>query len=270
MRFRGTLAIWLCASLSGAAAAPAPQGWERTVTTLPRGDFPNARPLVATYNFGWNGVVAATGEIRFDQRGDRLQLLAEGQTVGIVRAIWRFDVRHQAVADAATLRPIRMHQVDETRKKTVITDLVFKANQVERTRTDTKSNKTAKPKTFSFAEGVFDMHAALLYLRSQSLRDGDVYRMVVYPATSPYLVTLTVSNRSQIKITAGTYPAIKLDVQLSKIGKQGRLEPHKKFRRASVWVSDDADRMLLRVEASIFVGTVFAELQSIRFPNDKL
>ena len=76
---RGTIAIWLGASLSGFAATPAPTptptppAWENTVTTLPRGNFTNPRPFVATYNFGWNGIIAATGEIKFDQRDDRLQ-----------------------------------------------------------------------------------------------------------------------------------------------------------------------------------------------------
>jgi hypothetical protein len=30
-------------------------------------------------------------------------------------------------------------------------------------------------------------------------------------------------------------------------------------------VSDDAERIILRIEAQVFVGTVFAELQSVRF-----
>ena len=30
---------------------------------------------------------------------------------------------------------------------------------------------------------------------------------------------------------------------------------------------DDAERLVLRIDAQIFVGTVFAELQSIRFDN---
>jgi hypothetical protein len=67
----------------------------------------------------------------------------------------------------------------------------------------------------------------------------------------------------------GTFSAIKLDLQLNKIGKKRELEPHKKFRRASIWVSDDSDRLLLRVQASIFVGKVFAELQSVRFSDMK-
>lgn len=267
---QGISAIWLGAILLGlSAAAPPPPDWEKTVTTLPRGDFPNPRPLVATYNFGWSGLVAAKGEFRFGKIGENLQLEATGQTVGIVRALWKFDTRQRALADARTLEPISMHQVDELRRKTVITDLAFKCGSVERLRIDSKSAKPPAPKIFSFPKGLFDMHSAMLYIRSQPLHDGDVYRVVVYPATNAYLTTLTVVGHSNITAPVGTYPAIKLDVQLEKIGKKNDLEPHRKFRRASIWVADDPNRMLLRVEASIFVGTIYAELQSIRFPDQK-
>ncbi len=251
--------------LSFAAAAP-PPAWEKTVTTLPRGAFPNPRPIAATYDFGWSGLVAATADIDFGKSDDRLQLVGAGGTVGLVRALWKFDTHHRALADPTSLRPISMHQVDEFRKKTLTTDVVFKPGGLERIRTDTRSKKPPASKTFSFDGTVFDMHSALLYLRSQPLREGDVYRVVVYPATNAYLATLTVVGHPTITVGAGTYPSIKLDLQLYKIGKQRELEPHKKFRRASVWVSDDADRLLLRAEASIFIGTVFAELESARFP----
>jgi len=47
------------------------------------------------------------------------------------------------------------------------------------------------------------------------------------------------------------------------------LEPHRKFRRGTIWVSDDAERLLLRIEAQVFVGTVFAELQSVHFDSPR-
>jgi len=269
VRRRWTIAIWLGASLLNlAATSPAPE-WQKTIAPLPRGNFPNARPLVATYNFGWSGLTAATAEVRFGRIGDRLQLQGTGQTIGLVRALWRFDGSHRAVADADTLLPISMHQVEELRRKTLTTDLVFKPDRVERMRPDTKSPKPATMKTFSFPAGLFDMHSALLTVRSQPLKEGDRYQLMVYPATNAYLTTVTVVDRSTVTTPAGVYPAIKLDVHLKKVGKHGELEPHKKFRRASIWVSDDADRLLLRIEASVFIGTVFAELQSIRFPGGK-
>jgi len=78
-----------------------------------------------------------------------------------------------------------------------------------------------------------------------------------------------VLGREKISVRPGTYNAIKFDLQLNRIGKNLDLQPHRKFRRATIWVSDDADRMLLRVEAQVFVGTVFAELQSVRFDRAK-
>lgn len=267
--FRRMIAISLSAGLVSLSAATVPPDWKKTITTLPRGDFPDPRPLVATYNFGWSGLTAATADFQFDRADDRFQLQGTGQTVGLVRALWRLDVHYRSLASAATLRPILLHQVVETRKKTVTDDVVFKPNGVERIHADSKSKQEPKTKTFTFPGGVFDMHSALLYLRSQPLREGDVYRVVVYPATSPYLATLTVSGHSSITIAAGSYQAIKIDVALNKIGKESDLEPHRKFRHASVWVSDDSDRLLLRVEASIFVGIVFAELQSVSFGDAK-
>jgi hypothetical protein len=91
--------------------------------------------------------------------------------------------------------------------------------------------------------------------------------VVVYPGTNAYLATITVLGRDKISVRAGTYNAIKLDLQLSRVGKHLDLEPHRKFRRATIWVSDDTNRILLRIEAQIFVGTVFAELQSVSFGN---
>jgi hypothetical protein len=105
----------------------------------------------------------------------------------------------------------------------------------------------------------------MLYLRSQPLTDGSVHRVVVYASTNAYLATVTVIGREEISVRASTYKAIKADLRLDRIGKHLELEPHRKFRRATIWVSDDRDRILLRIEAQIFIGTVFAELQSVRF-----
>src|SRR5213075_1066187 len=100
---------------------------------------------------------------------------------------------------------------------------------------------------------------------SHSLPDHNVQRIAVYPATSAYLATITVLGRERLTGPFGTYNSIKLDLHLNKIGKNRELEPHRKFRHATVWLSDDGDRLLLKIQAQIFVGTVSAELQSVEF-----
>ena len=97
------------------------------------------------------------------------------------------------------------------------------------------------------------------------MRDQSVFRLAVYPANSAYVATVTVIGHERIKVRPGTYSAIKLDLRLQRINKKNQLEPHRKFKRATAWVSDDNDRLLLRVEGQIFVGTIVAEIQSVHF-----
>ena len=195
--------------------------------------------------------------------------MAQGAPTGLVRALWKMDVTHRAVADAERLRPIEVEQTENVRSKKIVTKLAFNPAGVRRTRIETKRGVT-KPETKQFnLPNLFDLHTALLYLRSQTLRQGSVHRIAVFPATSAYLATITVTGREKVSVPAGTFNAIKLDLQLSKIGKKGDLEPHRKFRRGTIWISDDSDRILLRIYAQIFVGTVFAELQSVQFETEK-
>jgi Protein of unknown function (DUF3108) len=243
--------------------------WQTTVTRDPAGNFPELRPLRAAYRFGWSGFTAATGEVHFTKPSrDKFQFDGTGRTIGLVRALWRLDVNHRATASAETLHPIETQQTENYRWKKIVTHLSFTSSGVTRTRTEAQSgNAETKTRQFSFPD-LFDLHSAALYLRSQSLRDRSVYRVVVYPATNAYLATVTVLGREKTSVHAGTYNAIKLDLQLKRVGKHLDLEPHRKFRRATIWVSDDAERLLLRIEAQIFVGTVWAELQSVHFDKE--
>ena len=87
MGFRRKIAFWSVAILPHLAVTGAPQDWEKTVTLLPRGDFPNPRPLVATYSFGWNGLVAATAEGPL-----RIILALVGVTLGTINVVGGFVV----------------------------------------------------------------------------------------------------------------------------------------------------------------------------------
>jgi Protein of unknown function (DUF3108) len=245
------------------------ENWEATLSKDPPGNFPELRPLRASYRFGWSGLTAANGDVHFTKPSqNKVQLDGTGRTIGLVRALWKLDVNYEATASAETLRPIETQQTESYRSKKIVTHLTFTNNGVTRVRTDGKGAAEAKTRQFSFPN-LFDLFSAMLYLRSQPLKDRSVYRVVAYPATNAYLATVTVIGRERISVHTGNYSAIKLDLQLKRIGKHRQLEPHRKFRRATIWVSDDAERLLLRIEAQVFVGTVFAELQSMSFDNPR-
>jgi hypothetical protein len=245
------------------------ENWEATLSKEPIGNFPEMRPLRASYRFGWSGLTAATGDVHFTKPSEsKFQLDGTGRTIGFVRALWKLDVSYQAIASAETLRPIETQQIESYRSKKIVTHLTFTNNGVTRARTEGKGAAESKTRQFNFPN-LFDLFSAMLYLRSQPLKERTIYRVVAYPATNAYLATVTVLGREKVSVHAGSYSAIKLDLRLKRIGKQRQLEPHRKFRGATIWVSDDPERLLLRTEAQIFVGTVFAELQSVSFDNPK-
>jgi Protein of unknown function (DUF3108) len=249
-----------------AAAFSAP--WQSALTKEP-GNFPPPPPMRANYHFGWSGFTAATAEAHFARLSPEcFEFDGTGRTVGLARILWRYDVNYHAIANANALRPIESRQTETYRSKKIVTQLAFTNTGVHRTRTETPGGGGPKTRDFDLPN-LFDLLSSLLYVRSQPLKDASVYRVVVYPATSAYLATVKVVGREKISVHAGGYNAIKLDLQLHKVGKNLELEAHKKFRRASVWVSDDNTRIPLRVEAHIFIGTVFAELQSFQIESDK-
>jgi hypothetical protein len=248
--------------LTGSALFGA-SGWESTVTSSNPPTFPNPRPMHARYGFGWSGFPCATAEIRLTKpAGQRLQLDITAHTTGLVRALWKFDASHTSLVDAESLRPLSVRQIENDRGKRIVTDLSFSSTGVVSKVTETPGTGT-KVRRYDFPR-LFDLQSALLYLRSQPLQERNVQRVVVYPATASYLATVTVLGRERVTVPAGTYNAIKFDLQLNRI-KDGELQPHRKFRRATAWLSDDADRLLLKIEAQVFVGTVFSELQSVDF-----
>jgi len=192
--------------------------WQSTITKDPPGNFPTPPPLEAIYNFGWSGFTAATAEARFTRPGsDRFQLEGAGRTVHLARILWKFDVDYRSVANASNLRPIESNQTESYRAKKITTHLVFGSNSVRRSRTETPASTPGKPREFEFPN-LFDLHSALLYLRSQPLSNGSVYRIVVYPGTAAYVATFKVARREKISVHAGSFQAIKLDLQLQKIG----------------------------------------------------
>jgi hypothetical protein len=239
--------------------------WQTELTSRP-GNFAPLRPLKATYDFGWSGFKAGRAEVDFSRtKAGQNQLVVKGASTGAARALWRMDSISKSVVRPKSLLPVELTQSevysDETRKTTV----VFGPEEVSRTRETQPADKgSGKTKRFKFAP-VHDMHSALLFVRSQALGKGDKVRMVVYPTADAYLAELEVLGRENITVAKRTWPAIKLGLKLQKINKKMGLEQHKKFKKAAAWMSDDADRMLLKIESELMIGKVWMDLSTFHF-----
>jgi hypothetical protein len=216
------------------------------------------------YRFGWSGFPAARAEINFQLGHGVYQSDATGGTYGFPRTLFRLDVIHRSTTDRVTLRPVHLFQEERYRAETVRTTVDYKPDRLIALREVTPQKSPPKPITFDLTP-VFDMQSAVLWLRSTPLQPGQKETLIVWPSNAPYLATVTVLGREPIRVAGEERPAIKLDLQLKRIDKKTlQLKEHKKFKSGRAWLSDDELRVPLRVEADIFIGYVYAELESVQ------
>jgi hypothetical protein len=248
-----------------AAFADEQPAWIGSLTTgKGPGNFAAPPPMRLAYRFGWSGIQAATADIHFfSPTRNTYEVDASGATSGFPRSLFRFDVYHQAMENKNTLRPIHFFQEEKYRQEIVKTNVDFEPDYVTGLREKIPADHPSKPNVFKFSP-VFDMTAALLWVRSQPLADGDTESIVVWASNAPYLATVKVVGRDTVKIEGQNQNAIKLDLKLKKIDKKMQLKDHKLFKGGRGWLSDDSNRIPLRIEADIFIGYVFAELKSMQ------
>ncbi len=239
--------------------------WTRSITTgKGPGNFVQPPSMRLTYGFGWSGIRAATCDVHFySPAEDKFEVEATGATSGFARTLFRLDVYHRATESKATLTPIHFYQEEKYRSEIVKTNVDFKPDQVTGLREKIPSDHPPKPNIFKF-NSVFDMTTALLWVRSQPLADGETESLVVWASNAPYLATVKVVGRETLKIDGQKRKAIKLDLKLKGIDKKLRLKEHSLFKSGRGWLSDDDNRVPLRIEADIFIGYVFAQLESLR------
>ncbi len=277
------LAVLPLAVAPGVAADPsadqgpppaAAAGLDRVSPATP-GPFPPPRSFEASYRITWADIEAAHVEIRCasDEEKNTLRTTVKTATVGGGRLLYKSDGLGIAVADRRTLRPVRLDQTEERNGKRNVSHLVFgpagAVRTLEGSPPDAKSPAHAgeppRPRRFDYP-GIMDIHSALLEVRSLPLAAGDERRFIVMSATTPYLATIKVVGRERVKVKAGEFPAIKCSISLQKVNKHGELEPYKSLKEAFAWISDDNDRVALKVETQIFIGSVNLEMEKITFP----
>ena len=243
--------------------------WEDQVSPLKPGDFPPlTTPFRATYRIGWGSITAARAEMVIKRpQADTYEFRANTATVGTARSLWSMDATILSTVNASRLRPIRLDQTEERSDRTLQESVRFDSNGAERTRTVTPKTGGAAPRTENKrfeSPALQDFMSTFLILRSQALANGETKTLAVMSPSVPYLMTLTVRGREEISTRAGNFRAIRLSVDsIQRVKDDGTLMPHKRFRSATIWISDDATRQILRVQSQVFVGSVFLELESV-------
>jgi hypothetical protein len=242
-------------------ADPEPS-WASSVTTAKGpGRFPPAPNVHLTYRFGWSGITAAEADVRLVNAEETAKTTVSGGTTGLARTLFRCDVDHECTSRRNSLLPIHIVQDEKYASQLVHTTIDFNSTSVTSLREVTPGKDPPKPRTMDFYP-VYSLETALFWLRSQPLTDGEHEVMVVYANNAAYLGTIKVVGRERIRIGQTDRNTVKLEFSFKSIDQHLQLKTYKRFRSGRGWISDDEYRLPLRVEADIFIGYVFAELET--------
>ncbi|MEO8205174.1 MAG: DUF3108 domain-containing protein [Chthoniobacterales bacterium] len=266
--FAITLSLWMLAS---PASAQLKGKWLEELTPVAAPAYPDIRPFTATYRFGWSNMLdAATAKVEYTRpQKNAYTIHATGGTVGLVRRLWKIDVIHDASGSLLGCFPAKMNQKETYASQKINMEAIFQRNLSWSLRQVTPSgggiHKWRKVPVLDLR----DMTSAMLFVRSQPMKVGDEIVMTAFPGDSPFLARVHVVGRETLPLNGEKKKVFRLTIELNKINVQGAskgaLLPQSKFRKGTIWITDDADRIPVRAEVDIFIGYVYGQLESVQF-----
>lgn len=249
-------------------AAPA---WQGELTSPAPGKFAKPVPQVLEYQLSWKGMIQA-GTVKMEfapadvSKPGKYVVRTKSASTGAAALLFQYNSNFWSETDPSTLRPVFFHSVETDDKETESTTVRHFPDRAE-SETTTKQLKSGTSKkedrTFSFSP-TFDIFSAMMHIRSQKLDTGDQIVICILPFDTPYLLKIKVEGR---EVHDGRN-AIRLTVGMRKINRKTmELMTYKKLKSdASLWLSDDADRVPIELRAAVFVGDVRAKLSAHRKP----
>jgi hypothetical protein len=262
---------WLLAFLFIVPLVRAAPAWQAELTSPAPGAFAPIVPTALDFEVTWNGMLrAGIVHLEFnppDVKKPGITIVrTSAASLGAAAVLFPYQTNFWSEIVSSTLRPRYFHAVETDSRETVDTVIQHFPDRSE-SREVSKKLKTGlvqkTERTFTFSP-VFDMFSAMLHVRSQKLDDGDHFTLAINPFDTPYLLRVKVVAH---EVHEGR-KAIRLSVGMRRIDRKTmELRAYKKLKQdATLWLSDDADRIPIDLRAAAFIGEIRATLVAHRKP----
>ena len=257
--------ILILIALAAVHLAAADPPWKKRLTPVVPGPFMPVPSGTIDLQVSWKGMIDA-GKLRMEwappdaHKPGAYIVRSSAQSIGLAAMLFPYQNNFWAELDPTSLKPRLFHAVETDAEETKTTTSRFLDDHVEykesaKSLTDGKvSDKNVE---FKFAP-VFEIFSAMLMVRSQKLNDGDQIVLVLQPFDSAHLLHVTVMGHE----VHHDRKTIRLSVAMDHIARKSlTLKPYKKLKGdATLWLSDDDDRIPVELRAAVFIGDVRATL----------
>lgn len=209
-----------------------------------------------TYDVSWTrfltaGTATLTVRERRPSGGGRASyyLVAEAKPGSLVDRLYHLYYKAESFLDTETLRPSLSTVYSDEKGRVSRRLMRFRSAESADYEWQVRTAPVNKAE-FKTQPGTVDPLSALYVIRTMPLKPGTVSWVPVASNGKNYRLRLSVSPREQIKTGVGTLPALKITPLIQDA--DGRPAT---TRNLTVWISDDARRLPLRVEVDLPVGS---------------
>lgn len=262
------LAIALSACGQKGASKATPKG--DPVTTLP------VAPPLATpgermaYKLTLKGVDLGTftlgvGEI-VDLAGTQTVVVqAQAKSGGFAALVADIDDRFTSWVDVKTGRPRRFEVYEHADRKGkdkdhVVVDFAARSPAgipVHYALNDEPMKTLVQPVT---NKDVWDYNAFLLAIRGWEGAKGSTTTLEVFRSRYVWRITITLGGKGPLVTDLGEFPVLRFDAKTVKIDRAGKPWAGQPERNFTLWVSDDNDRVPLKLEATSDYGSISMDI----------
>ncbi len=200
----------------------------------------------------------ATMEIKKAKKSNRdaYHVIGKGKTTGMISWFFKVKDRYETKFYKDNLKPYHfIRKIDEggyTKNKEIFFDReVNKALVI--------NHKKNKRQIFNVTENVQDLLSALYYMRNKDIsnfKKGDQITLTLFFDEELSPMKLKFLGREKIKTKFGKIMAAKF----RPLVQAGRV--FKEEESVTVWVSDDANKIPLKIKASLAVGSLSADINT--------
>jgi len=189
-----------------------------------------------------------------------VKVSASTSTSGIVKAFYKMTHRSESTFRKSDFQPVYYSSEQRENSKRKFRKIQFHPDgAVESERWRKGRDKSLM--RFVSTNPVFDPVSAAFLAKSLPVEKGDKLGFDVYNGKHRFLINFFVEGVEEIKTARGPRMARKI---VPKVFRLTDSEGEKKLRSATIWVSNDSKRELLKIESEVWIGSVTAELEGFR------
>jgi hypothetical protein len=253
-----------CASADAMTAAPAKPSAPNSELGLNPGE-------TMAFDVHLGGVLAgeaslAVGEIG-DYQGKRaIVVTSRAQTVGAADLVKHVVDAASTTIDVASGKPLLLDTDVETGDKKITSHATFNGS---RSVVTYQKSDDPKPHSYGVSLGtlpVFDAHSAMAQLRGWRPQPGTTKQVFIIGGRRLWRVDVKVAGYETVGSALGNRKAVHFEGASYKARANMTLESDKPQRTFSVWLSDDGDRVPLKIKANTELGEIVMDLTEYQRP----